>query len=97
MSEVIDKDGMVIAQRIANAVQKKLVKYTASVKRMDIGDGFVFVEVSIRPPGGSVNDDITVAYTEEFFASATEETLKPKALRVLNDFRTLLGIPRTDR
>jgi hypothetical protein len=96
MNDVVAQDGMAVARRIATAVEKKLIKYKASVTQIGVGD-FQFVEISLRPPGGGINDDITVAYTNQFFEEATDETLRPKALRILNDFRTLLGLPRDDK
>lgn len=82
------------AQKIMQAIEKKLVKYKGYVRMIEAANGYSYFEIAMRPPGGTHTDEITVAYSVEFFAEATPETLKPKAIRILNEFRTLLGLPR---
>lgn len=82
------------ANKIMRAVEKKLVKYKGHTRKIEVNDEYAFYEIAMRPPGGSPSDDLTVAYSAAFFAEATPETLRPKAVRVYNDFRTLLGLPR---
>lgn len=82
------------AEKIMRAIEKKLVKYKGYVRKVDAGNGYSFYEIAMRPPGGTHSDEITTAYSEQYFLEAVGDQLKPKAVRVLNDFRTLLGLPR---
>lgn len=82
------------AEVIMRAIEKKLVKYKGYVRKVDAGNDYSFYEIAMRPPGGSHMDEITVAYSGPFFVEAVGEQLKPRAIRILNDFRTLLGLPR---
>jgi hypothetical protein len=86
-------DAFDTAQKIAGAIEKKMVKYKAFVRKVEVSD-FCYIEIALRPPGGTHNDDVTTAYTEAYFAAATGDQLKPRALRILNDFRILMGLPR---
>jgi hypothetical protein len=81
-----------IAQKIGEAVVKKFPKHTLYVRRTDLGDAG-FVEIALRPDGGSYNQEITTAYSDEFFGNATTpEVLQERARRVLGDFRIHFGI-----
>lgn len=80
-----------IAQKIGEAVVKKFPKHELFVRRTDLGDAG-FIEIALRPEGGSYNQEITTAYSDEFFASATTpEILQEKAKRILRDFRIHFG------
>lgn len=80
------------AERIAKAIEKKLVKYKAFVRQVDLPE-FSYIEIAVRPPNGSVNDEVVTAYSSQFYESATDENIKDKALRVLKDFRIMLELP----
>lgn len=82
------------AEKITRAIEKKLVKYKGYVRRIEVNEDYAFYEIAMRPPGGSHTDELTVAYSQQYFTEITPENLKPKAIRILNDFRTLLGLPR---
>lgn len=90
-------DAFNTAERIAKAVEKKLVKYKAYVRKIDVSPEYSYMEIALRPPGGNHGDEITQAYSVDFFEEATDDTLKAKAIKVLNEFRTLLGLPRNEQ
>ncbi len=77
-----------IAAKISKAVAVKFPKYTPRVRRYDTADGG-FIEIALCPEGST--KEITTAYSDEFFLSATKENVNDKAKRILNDFKILLG------
>lgn len=80
-----------VAQKIGEAIVKKFPKHTLFVRRTDLGDAG-FIEIALRPDGGSYNQEISTAYSDEYFASATTpEVLQEKAKRILRDFRIHFG------
>lgn len=79
-----------VAQKIGEAVAKKFPKHTLYVRREAVGDSG-FIEIALRPDGGGYNSEITTAYSDEFFASATKENMADKAMRVYKDFRANFG------
>lgn len=76
------------AEKICTAVVKKFPKHTYKVRRYDTGDGG-FIELALCPEQSS--KEITTAYSDEFFLSATKENINDKARRVLGDFKILIG------
>ena len=87
------------AQRIAKAVEKKLVKFTSTVREVKTTE-FTFIEIVLRPPHGNHNDEIVTAYSAPYFTIDSEDPefvkaqLTTKAKRILNDFNILLGFPK---
>lgn len=82
---------MKIAQRIGDAIVKKFPKHTLYVRRTDLGDSG-FIELALRPEGGSYNQEISTAYSDEYFANvATSESLQEKAKAILRDFKVHFG------
>lgn len=82
---------MKIAQKIGDAIVKKFPKHTLYIRRTDLGDNG-FIEIALRPEGGSYGQEITTAYSDEYFSSAnTAEVLQEKAKRILQDFRVHFG------
>lgn len=79
-----------IAQKIGDAVVKKFPKHTLYVRRTEIGESG-YIEIALRPEGGTYNQEITTAYSDEFFSTATSDTLQEKGRRVLQDFRVHFG------
>ena len=79
-----------VAQKIGEAVVKKFPKHTLYVRRTDLGEAG-YIEIALRPDGGSYNQEITTSYSDEYFASATPETLQEKAKAILKDFRAHFG------
>lgn len=80
-----------IAQKIGDAIVKKFPKHELFVRRTDLGDAG-FVEIALRPEGGSYSQEITTAYSDEYFTSATTpEVLQEKAKHILKDFRAHFG------
>lgn len=78
------------AEKILNAVVKKFPRYVGYVRRYDCGDSGL-IELMIKPENGSTKDEITTAYSDEFFLSATQENINDKARRILSDFKILVG------
>lgn len=79
-----------VATKILNAVAKKFPKYNSYVRRYETGDSG-FVELALCPPGAGRAQEITTAYSDEYFLAATAENINDKARRILNDFRILMG------
>lgn len=79
------------AERIGNAVLKKFPKHQLFVRRIQTGDNG-YIEISLRPDGGSYSQEITTAYSDEFFATATPENIQDKGKRILSDFRKNFGL-----
>lgn len=79
-----------VAQRIGEAVVKKFPKHTLYVRRESTGDTG-FIEIALRPEGAGYNGELTTAYSDEFFASATPENTQEKARRVYADFKAHFG------
>jgi hypothetical protein len=78
------------AQKIGDAIVKKFPKHTLYVRRTELGDAG-YIEIALRPDGGSYSQEISSAYSDEYFATATPETLKDKAMTILRDFRNNFG------
>lgn len=86
---------MEVADKIMGAVRKKIPKYDGFVRRYQSGETG-FIELAIRPEGSTGRaQEITTAYSDEFFLSATKENIADKAKRILNDFRLMLGVKPT--
>jgi hypothetical protein len=79
-----------VAQKIGEAVVKKFPKHTLYVRRTDLGEAG-YIEIALRPDGGSYNQEITTSYSDEYFANATPETLQEKGKTILKDFRAHFG------
>lgn len=90
MSE-IDK-AIKTAEQIGAAVAKKFPKYESNVRRYETGGDMGFIEIAIKPEGGSRVQELATAYSDEFFMSATKENVNDKAKRILHDFRILAGV-----
>lgn len=89
---MVDVDNaMKIAQKIGDAIVKKFPKHELYVRRTELGDAG-YIEIALRPIGGSYSQEISTAYSDEYFASATAENLKTKAQAILKDFRANFGI-----
>jgi hypothetical protein len=81
---------MTIAERMAAAVAKKLPKHKPYVRRYESGDTG-YIEIAMRPEGISASSrELTTAYSDEFFLSATKENINEKATRIFKDFKLLL-------
>ena len=79
-----------VAQKIGEAVAAKFPKHALYVRRTDLGDAG-FIEIALRPEGGTYNQEISTSYSDEYFSSATGENLKTKAQAILQDFRSHFG------
>lgn len=82
---------MRIAQKIGDAIVKKFPKHTLYVRRTELAQSG-YIEIALRPEGGSHSQELSTAYSDEYFASATSDTLQEKAKRVLQDFRSNFGL-----
>lgn len=80
------------ATRIAVAIQKKFPKHKEYVREITTG-GFSFFEIALRPNNGSHNDEVTTAYSSQYFADIDETNIKERAGRILKDFKILMGLP----
>lgn len=83
------------ATRIINAIQKKFPKHTQYVREIKTGD-FSFFELALRPNNGGPLDEVTTAYSSDYFGRITEDNIKEKAGRIHRDFRILMGLPPTE-
>lgn len=91
MAEQIEK-ALKVAEQIKDAILKKVPKYEGYVRRYETGDTG-FIEIAIKPEGSTSRaHEITTAYSDEFFMSATTENIKDKARRIFSDFKVLLGV-----
>lgn len=79
-------------ERIAAAINKKFPKHMRYIREIKTGD-FSFFEIALRPENGTHINEVTTAYSSDFFAEVTDENILPKAKRILNDFRILMGLP----
>lgn len=79
------------ATRIAVGIQKKFPKHKEYVREIKTGDDFSFLEIELRPINGIITDGITTAYSSAFFERITEDDIKEKAMKILKDFRILMG------
>lgn len=87
-----EEQALATAERILKAVRGKIPKYDGFVRRYESG-GTGFIELALRPEGAtSRSQEITTAYSDEYFLSANAENIKAKAARILNDFRVVLGV-----
>lgn len=80
------------ATKILNAIQKKFPKHTQYVREIKTGD-FSFFELALRPERGSHMDEVTTAYSSEYFAEITDENIRERAQKIHRDFRILMGLP----
>ena len=80
-----------IAQKIGNAIVKKFPKHELFVRRTDLG-GAGFIEIALRPEGGTYLQETTVAYSDEYYVSASPEQLRDKAMAILADFKASMGV-----
>jgi hypothetical protein len=80
-----------VATRIAKAIQAKFPKHKEYVREIKTGD-FSFIEIALRPINGIVADEVTTAYSMMFFSQITDANLKERALKILKDFRILMGV-----
>lgn len=83
------------ATRIAVAIQKKFPNHTHFVRRIETGD-FAFYEIALRPKNGSHNDEVTTAYSEPWFEEIDTTNMRDRALRILKNFRILMGLPHSE-
>lgn len=79
------------AERIGNAIVKKFPKHVLYVRRIETGDNG-YIEISLRPENGSYSQEVTTAYSDEFFASVTPENIQDRGQRVLKDFKQNFGL-----
>lgn len=79
------------AQKIADAINKKFPKYTSYVR--EIKSGVDYIEIAMRPPNGSHNDEIVVAYSCQWFDGLEGDALREKAMTILKQFKILMGLP----
>lgn len=92
MNEQDTDKALKVAEQIITAVKKRTPKYDGFVRRYESG-GTGFIELALRPEGVAGRaSEITTAYSDEYFLSANAENIKAKAVRILNDFRILLGV-----
>lgn len=78
------------ANKIGAAVAKKFPKHTLYVRRTAEPNEKGFIEVSLRPEGGYYRDEITTAYSDEYFASADKTNIQDKARKILEDFKAAI-------
>lgn len=79
------------AERIGKAIVKKFPKHDLFVRRIASGDNG-YIEIALRPQGTGYNQEITTAYSDEYFATATPDNIQEKAQRILKDFRANFGL-----
>ncbi len=80
------------ATKIGEAIVKRFPKHTLYVRRTDLGADGGFVEIALRPDGGGYNQEVHVAYSDEYFLNATGEEQNVRAKRIFHDFKIHFGI-----
>lgn len=80
-----------VAERIKDAILKKFPKYEGYVRRYDSGGDNGYIEIMIKPENGGRAQEMCAAYADEFFLSITDATLKEKATKIYEQFKTLVG------
>ena len=81
-----------VAEQILAAILKKIPKHEGFVRRYETADTG-FIEIALRPENATSRvNEITTAYSDEYFLSANKENISDKARRILNDFKVLLGV-----
>lgn len=87
-------NAIAIAQQIKNAVVGKFPKYEGFVRRFaTTEDQPGYIQIALRPVGGSTAQEKAVAYSDEFFTSITAENKKEKAKIIYDDFKQLIVLP----
>ena len=84
-----------MAEKIAKAINAKFPNHTHFVRRIETGD-FAFYEIALRPKNGSHNDEVTTAYSEPWFEEIDTTNMRDRALRILKNFRILMGLPHSE-
>lgn len=79
-----------VAQKIGEAIVTKFPKHELYVRRTDLGDSG-YIEIALRPMGGSYSQEITTAYSDEYF-NASGEQMQEKAREILKDFKRQFGV-----
>lgn len=90
MTDELSKE-FAMAQRIGNGVGKKFPKHKVYVRELKNGD-FSYFEIALRPDERSAMEDITVAYSSQWFAEIDETNVQERAQRILKDMRILMGV-----
>jgi hypothetical protein len=82
---------MKVAQKIGNAIVKKFPKHELFVRRTALADAG-YIEIALRPDGGSYAQEVSTAYSDEYFSTANTDNLQAKAKTILKDFRLNFGV-----
>lgn len=91
MTEEQNNKAMTVATKMAEAVAKKLPKHKPYVRRYG-NDETGFIEIAMRPEGMMASSqELTTAYSDEFFLSATKENISEKATRIFRDFKLMIA------
>ena len=80
------------ARKIGEAIAKKFPKHTLYIRRTDLGDQGGFVEIALRPENGGYSQEISTAYSDEYFVNATGDELNVRAKRIYGDFKIHFGV-----
>lgn len=80
------------ARKIGEAIAKKFPKHALYIRRTDLADQGGFVEIALRPEGGGYAQEISTAYSDEYFVHATGDELNVRAKRIYADFKVHFGI-----
>lgn len=77
------------ATKVASAIEKKLGRYTVSVRRHDTSD-VCFIEFRLHVPNTAETTDICSAYSVKYL-TVTPDQAKERAQKILDNLRTLVG------
>lgn len=92
MSEQADIEKAIkTAEQILNAIKKKFPKYEGFVRRHELSTQGGYIELMIRPENSGKSQEITAAYADEYFTTATKENINEKAAKIFRDFRQMVG------
>lgn len=91
MNEQDTDKALKTADQIITAVVKKFPKYHSFVRRYESGDAG-YIELTICPEGGGKAQEISTAYSDEYFLSVNKDNISEKAKRILSDYRIILGV-----
>jgi hypothetical protein len=80
---------MKYADAIVKAIAAKFPKYEPFVRRHATGENG-YIKLSLRPEGGTLAQEKTMAYADEFFLSITPENKNEKAKIIYQDFKQMI-------
>lgn len=78
-----------LADKIGKAIQAKTPGYTVYTRQIHTPNDS-YIEVALRPTGGSINNEIATAYSEAWFLDAAIPA-KDKAKQIYSDLKVHIG------